>query len=231
MIQVNHQRGKLLTETNSIVTFYEPGYAGVLLNGQLAASVGISGGFRCTVPAGEYDLTCISPSDVILSEADTFVQGGTNTDTSYGTNTSMMVKDNPDDNYDRRSFVRFELSSITSAVSHAALRLVPTSVGSDSALTVQVLLVPDNTWNESTLTWSTQPSGTTVLATLDGFMPGAPVFVDLTSAVNTARPLADQKLSLVLIVNSPPASARYAQFATKEYTGNAEYRPALQILY
>jgi hypothetical protein len=61
MIQVNHQRGKLLAETNSVVTFYEPGSAGVLLNGQLAASVPVSGGFRCTVPAGEYDLTFISP--------------------------------------------------------------------------------------------------------------------------------------------------------------------------
>jgi hypothetical protein len=230
MIQVNNRRGKVLADAQSVVTFYEPSCSGALLDGQLLDSVAVTDGFTCVIPAGEHDLTFISP-DVIPTEADTYVVGGTYANNSYGSSASMQVKEDTNDSYDRRSFMRFDLSGMTSSAVRATLRLVPTSVGSDTNLTVQILLVPDNSWSESTLTWNTQPSTSTVLATLGNINLSQPVTLDwdLAQAVNAAR-LADQKLSLALIVSSSPSGARFAAFATKEYTSNTAFRPALLIL-
>ncbi len=88
--------------------------------------------------------------------ADAMVQGGTNANLNYGTNSVFSVKEDTNADLDRRAFLRFDLGAIQGEVLRATIRLVPTSVG--ATVENRIGFVASNTWSETGVTWNNQPS-------------------------------------------------------------------------
>jgi hypothetical protein len=141
-----------------------------------------------------------TPSLFFAAIADTFVRGGAYATTVYGTQSTLEVKDG-DANYDRRAFLRFDLRSIAaSSVRRAALTIVVKDLPNGAPAIFRVAAVADDSWNETALTWNTQPtlgaSGMQYVVAEPGSFS-----LDLTGYVNTQL-AGDKQVSLALFDDS-----------------------------
>ncbi len=158
-----------------------------------------------------------SYSNDFETDADTYVRDGSYTNTNLGSDSSLWVKDDSNSVYDRRIFLRFDLSSYSGSITTAKLSLMPNTVGSGIANTdLQAYLVSDDSWSETGITWNNQPSYSTLLDTVDGstIQNGVPVEFDLSSAA-TSELSGDGELSII-IVSTSEGSDRYAVFNSYE---------------
>jgi subtilisin family serine protease len=114
-----------------------------------AASGGKSGTAQVTVTSGSTTVT-------LNAVADAHVHDGTTAGTNYGTATTIEQKNSTTAGNNRRTFVRFDMTSVTGAVSQAKLRLYGSSV--TTAKLVGVYAVSDITWGETTITWNNAPA-------------------------------------------------------------------------
>ncbi|MDD4690053.1 MAG: DNRLRE domain-containing protein, partial [Eubacteriales bacterium] len=86
---------------------------------------------------------------------DSYIRFGGNTSKNYGTDTSIVVKNDNVDEYTRKGYIMFDLSGFSSGtVQNAKLRLYG-KVKQESNLSVYS--VNDNSWNESTINGSNAP--------------------------------------------------------------------------
>jgi MYXO-CTERM domain-containing protein len=83
------------------------------------------------------------------------------------------------------SYVMFDTSALSGAVSRATLTLHVRPDGSSGGSGASVWSVGDTSWREDTLTWATRPSPTGRVASFAALTPGETVDVDVTSAVTT----------------------------------------------
>jgi len=158
--------------------------------------------------------------------ADAYVRDGTYATTNYGTDPSLVVKLDAT-GYQRESFLKFNVSGYANAGS-AILKLMPTYVGSDTAVTYTVELVSTDTWTEGGITWNTKPAGSgVVLATLSGtaIQLGVPVNINITNQVKTEA-AGDGVISLRIRSNNL-GSLKQVTFGSKEDV--VANRPQLQI--
>jgi hypothetical protein len=109
-------------------------------------------------PAGYPAPTPPNPSDVshlIESDADSYVRDGA-PNVNFGTNTYMRCKDDPGGNFSRWSYLRFALPNVRGTVERVVLRLkvvgVTGSGGTHTAYRV------NDSWDETTITWSNRPA-------------------------------------------------------------------------
>nr|WP_246301456.1 DNRLRE domain-containing protein [Microbacterium immunditiarum] len=168
------------------------------------------------------------PSVTLGAAADAHIQDGASAETNFGTSKTMTVK-NDGVGFSRRSFVRFDLSSITGAITSAQVQLVPTTVGM-TGITNQANLVLDNTWNETALTWNNQPAASaTAIASWTVPEPGAPVTFDVTAEAQEALGVGGDNMISVL-VSSPTnqGSNASASYGSRE-NSTAAYRPVLVV--
>jgi len=129
---------------------------------------------------------------VLNPEADAYVRDGAYANDNYGTETSLKTKSSSAD-YTRESFIRFDLSSVSFNVKHAALRLFATGVGLAGS-TDAVALVSANSWGETTITWNNKPSSSVSIVSWNPVV-GEVSEIDVTTQVQQAM-LGDKKLSL-----------------------------------
>ena len=158
--------------------------------------------------------------------ADAYVRDGTYATTNYGADNSLNLKSDIT-SYSRESFLKFNVSGCQNAGS-AKLKLIPTAVGTDTAVTYTVELVTNDTWTESGITWNTKPAGSgVVLATLSGsaIQLGVPVDIDITNQVR-AEAAGDGVISIRIRSNNA-GSLKYATFGSKEDV--AANRPQLLV--
>ncbi|UXX79406.1 DNRLRE domain-containing protein [Reichenbachiella carrageenanivorans] len=100
----------------------------------------------------------------LTTTADAYVKGGVNASTNYGSESVLEVKQGSIDNFYRKTYVKFDLSSIA-ASENAVVRLYTNSSGSAP---ITVYEVP-NTWSESVVTWNSSPTlGTAITTTTIG---------------------------------------------------------------
>jgi hypothetical protein len=112
----------------------------------------------------------------ILPSDDAYVFA-TNPTTNYGTAVNLRVDSTPATN----SYLRFVVSGLNgAAVTSAKLRLYANS-GNTTGYTVNALA--NNTWTESSLTYSNAPAPGSVLATSAALAAGKWVEVDLSSYI------------------------------------------------
>lgn len=149
-----------------------------LTNGQVTwrptmAQIGTSNLFQVVVTESGW-------STNLAAVADAYVRDGSFTNTNFGAETILTVKQDPTAGFSRESFLRFTLPSYPGGVATAQLRLLPGSA--NLAGTHAVALVTNDVWDEATLTWNTKPSSGTPVAT---WLPQAsvPVQVSVASAV------------------------------------------------
>jgi hypothetical protein len=156
--------------------------------------------------------------------ADAFVQNG-EPNTNFNTN-SLWAKGVGSSTVNREIFMRFDLSSLAGEVVREAV-LEMHSTQPDTAATAQTHWVPDDSWGETTLTWSNKPAVSDLLST----WPLATDYrqlIDLTT--RTAAEAAGDGLlsirhSIVSQVNNDPVF----RWASRE-SGNASLRPRLRLL-
>jgi len=116
--------------------------------------------------AGEADSLAPSSTQTLLVAEDAHVRAGSNVNTNYGMSTQVQVKENNGVNHnnDRIAFLKFDLSGITGPIYNVTLRLNVTNTPPNAAQN-SLHFVSDDTWSESTITWSNQPGATTLLET------------------------------------------------------------------
>jgi len=162
----------------------------------------------------------------ISAEADTYVWDAAPT-VNYGTATKLLVKDVYGPGYDRISYLRFPLNSLSAQAKTATLKLKVVQFGEEGAgnRTVEVRQLTYDSWTEIGTTWANRPASTgTLIATIThAGTIGQTHSIDVTSYVN-ARYISGQKVSFVLI--QPSSVGKGVYFGSRE-DSNAE--PVLEI--
>ncbi|PYV44722.1 MAG: hypothetical protein DMG06_05285 [Acidobacteria bacterium] len=155
-------------------------------------------------------------------EADAYVRGGTYASQNFGTDISLAEKNSDLDSFDRRTFLRFDLSSISStSITRATLKLYVTSLIEGTA-PIPLFGVPSNSWTETGVTWNNQPAFGSQLASTSLPTIGWASF-DVTSFVNSQLG-GDKKVSLMLW-----NTAQAIKLVTINSRENALNQPVLEV--
>ena len=157
--------------------------------------------------------------------ADTYVRDGGSADTNFGTDPGLVVKNDggTGTGYNRNSFLKFDVSELADATS-VQLQLTPYQVDSGDSMYYQLLL--DDSWNETEMTWNTQPTEIGgVAATASAFVVGQTYSVNITEAA-TGEAEGDGILSLKL--SKPNGGNNFVGFRSREYS-DAALCPVLQV--
>ncbi|NDL56828.1 polysaccharide lyase family 8 super-sandwich domain-containing protein [Phytoactinopolyspora mesophila] len=95
--------------------------------------------------------------DTFDVQADTYVRGGAYAGQSFN-GQGLVVKQVPELDWARQTFLRFDLTDMPEDFGLATLRLYGNVADDGGNVTTHTLYeVPDNTWDEETLTWNTKP--------------------------------------------------------------------------
>jgi hypothetical protein len=158
------------------------------------------------------------------AEADAYVRGGGNASKNFGTAETLNTKEGRNPAYDRKVYIRFDLSTLPASITSAKLRIYAVNAKPD---TRSVKLVADDTWQETAITWDNAPEPTgSVLRT---WQPeaGQSAELDITTAVQ--KELAgDKKVSLFIYATSTGGQHSGADFASRE-ARTTDQRPVLII--
>lgn len=200
---------------------------------------------RGYVPCVEPLETRALPSTVtttLTAAADAYVRGGTYAATNYGKAAQLVVANDVKTSNDRETYLRFDLSGVSGQVVAAALKLVPSSLGSDvAAATFRVSLLADgnDAWVEGNggtdnnptgeITWNNRPLATTPSVSFSGarLALNQPITIDVTSLVNSAGN--GNKLSSFRIDSTSAAGARRVAMFNSREAATAAYRPVLEV--
>ncbi|MCC5843511.1 MAG: DNRLRE domain-containing protein [Verrucomicrobia bacterium] len=188
--------------------------------------------FRLTVTRGEWVAerevgvwanAHLSEEADAPAEAATFVRGGTYGDDAYGAASSLQVK-NDGQNFSRQAFVRFPIPESDYPVARATLEMTPVSAGMENMLH-DVVQVEAAGWEESTLTWNTQPAAVhpTPLGQVP-VIPGETWSLDVTDAVNNATGAVAFRLWAVENYGAPG----FMSYAGRTHS-NSQFRPRLVV--
>jgi hypothetical protein len=90
---------------------------------------------------------------VITPSADTYVRSGSLSDENFGSESNLIVKDGSDQ-YDRRAFLKFDVSNLQAPVSNALLKLTVDRLPNGAPAPLTLYEAADS-WREEELTWNT----------------------------------------------------------------------------
>jgi hypothetical protein len=181
-------------------------------------------------------LCLISSAQAGEATADTFVRGAENGDTNYGNNSSVTIKNANGNGYDRKGYIRFDVSG---TIMEASLDLtVSTNNDGGGGTTPQTFTIEvyglaeslDHTWTENDITWNNAPGNDTSSsafaeeATLLGSFIVEPLPVgnmvsfsdpNLVDFINSDT---DNQVTLLLRRTAGTSSSHNVAFASKEHT-------------
>jgi len=150
--------------------------------------------------------------------ADTYVRDGTFANDNYGQDTALLLKKNATVSYIRHTFLRFDLSAATlTNFDRAFLELRTSSPPTETAPTLELHFVTDDTWSETNTTWNTQPTMEVTLATWLMSTSGVDR-VDVTEVVSNELNN-DAMLSFGLLIANPFSDTVYS-FGSREGTAS-----------
>jgi autotransporter-associated beta strand protein len=173
----------------------------------------------------------VAPAIIALTNvwppvADAYVRGGTYASSNYGSDTTLVVKEDSSADVRRRAYLRWDLGGVGGEVLHARVRLTPVSVGTNG-LENGVTLAANDAWQEATVTWNNQPGGGKRFAT---WIPaaGQPVEFAVTPQVQTALN-GNRQLSLQVFSLKNVGGPGLATYASCEHPDPA-FRPQLILV-
>ncbi len=150
---------------------------------------------------------------------------------NHGSDTSLRVKS---DSRTRRSYLKFDLSSIPEGKTVTSVRLYLYCTYSDASPSVEVYVhETGDGWNEGSITWNNAPAVGSLITSTTIYGTGQFYCWDITP-YGQAEYLGDKILSVVvkLLLDDPsqnnPNLSRY--FASKEYSNTAK-DPYLEVVY
>ena len=159
----------------------------------------------------------------IVSEADTYVQGGTSATNNYGTATSMLTKEASADTK-RRAYVRWNFASVTNRIVEARIKLTTASAATN--VIENCAAVAGNSWSESSMNWNNQPSAQAPFCSWHPNTNNATLDLDVTREVREAA-VVDGLLSLQISSTRDVGGQGIASYTTKE--GTSSKRPQLVL--
>ena len=167
----------------------------------------------------DYTDSCPDPDVLLFPEADAYFKGGTN----YGADSELWVK-KASFGFQRESYLRFNLSTLKNNIASAKIHLYSLDTGGESG-SYRAELVADNTWDEMTITFDNNPSGSTLLYSWsDG---GGDVEIDVTSVLLDALGTGN-KLSIRIIGTID--NGKIPKYGSRE-NSNPVARPQLRVYY
>ena len=169
----------------------------------------------------------IMQENVLVPVADAYVRGGAHGASNHGGETCLAAGEDANPDYDRLSYLRFDLAGVagTGTIRKVYLDLDSPLMGSHAATTPYVLrFVGDDTWQEGSITWNNRPALGASLAVHFG---RPRLRFDVTSQV-LAEAAGDGMLSLA-IESSREGAARAIHLWSRE--AGAARGPRLLIDY
>ncbi|PGV18155.1 toxin [Bacillus cereus] len=161
----------------------------------------------------------------LVSEADAYVCDGKYAGNNYGSEDRLVVKRSTSD-FNRNSYIRFDLSSLSEVVEQATISL--TSISARMSVKHQAQLVNDISWNESKITWNNKPVGKNIITTWEVTKELSFVNFDVTQQVNDALKNGKKRLSLMISSVENYGNAGGVTYASKEHAMES-YRPYLKV--
>jgi fibronectin type 3 domain-containing protein len=153
--------------------------------------------------------------------ADTYVRDGGSTNTNFGFDTTLPVKNDGTNGFTRNSFLKFDMRGLADAQS-IQLQLTPYQV--DGSATLACELVTDDSWTETGMTWNNQPAGSgMVITNVSGYVVGQQKNIPVTGAA-TNEAAGDGIFSLK--ISQPSPVGIFVGFNSRE-TANSALRPVL----
>ncbi|WP_168123337.1 DNRLRE domain-containing protein [Paenibacillus sp. HB172176] len=159
----------------------------------------------------------IKPPAHLTPVADAFVRDGTSSDTNFGSETSLLLK-NDSVNYNRKSYIKFDFGDYEeSSTSKAMLRLFVRNTGTAASRTIDVYAVSDNTWDENSITWNNAPQEGTLLGQIPNVSTTAKAEYqfDITDYVNSH--MNDKVISILLKVHEVGDSQTGVTLFSREF--------------
>lgn len=171
------------------------------------------------------------PASVTLNPvADTYVRSGTGANTNFGTATTMTCRrQNAGTNQDRQIYLRFDISSFSSNISSAKLRLYGNMNNTNvSNVQVDVRDVTNTTWGETTINYTNKPAAASAVSASKIILNTTPQYYewDLTAYLIAKKGAGATLISLNLQTTN--VISNQAVFNTKE---NASNKPELSVVF
>lgn len=116
------------------------------------------------------------------STDDAYIRGGAYDEINYGTESELVIKQGADEDYFRKSYLQFDLSAEGfTDITNAVVRLYTSSA---SSTTITAFETTDS-WDESSITWSSAPSEGTILDAVSVSSTGQYYEWDVMSFIQT----------------------------------------------
>jgi len=161
----------------------------------------------------------------IVPQADAFVRDGTYANDNYGASSTLYVK-NDGVGYTRKSYLKFDLSSLSGIVHSATVKLVTWDAG-PTTINHEARLVSDHAWTETGLKWSNQPAAGGLIDSWTVPAPGSAVEIDVTDQVYDAM-AGDRKLAIQIAAPTGVGGEGWMTYGSKD-NANVDYRPVLVV--
>ncbi|WP_164821502.1 polysaccharide lyase family 8 super-sandwich domain-containing protein [Paenibacillus koleovorans] len=167
----------------------------------------------------------LSTTKKLSAAADAYVRDGAYATVNFGTDAALEVKKSTS-GYNRDAYIRFDLSTLSTPVSSAQIKLVPIFVGGAAGTLNRAELVSSSAWVETSLNWNNKPASATLLAEWSSLTTGAPVSLDVTSQVNAAL-AGDKQLSIRVYSPTDAGGTGNVTYGSREDATDAN-RPVLE---
>ena len=163
----------------------------------------------------------------LTPNADAFVRDGNYSNTNYGSDPELFVKESSS-GFNRQSFLKFDVSSLAGqTITSAKLVMEATSGGADfGSTTIQVKSVVEDSWLESGITWNNKPNSGVVLDSQLGSLQG--IEWDITTQVGIE--VAGDGILSVSVNSASLGGQEFLRFNSKE-TINQALLPKLIVEY
>lgn len=164
----------------------------------------------------------IAATHTLNPTEDAYVRSGASADTNYGSNTSLQVREIS--GHARRSFLKFDISSVSGAVSSATLRVYANSSGGTQ--TTGAFAVSSSSWSETTITWNTMPTIGALLDTVQ--ITGSSYdWYDLDVTSHVAAAISASASSVTICLQNTDDAAAVNNVKSRE--ASSSQRPELVI--
>jgi hyaluronate lyase len=160
----------------------------------------------------EANLSSLEPA------ADAFVRDGEYAETSYGSE-PVLVVETARAGLNRISYLKFDISQISSTIQSAKLRIYA-RVDRDASLETELFAVPDESWTEEALSWNNHPGVSVSLGKVLVEGSEYKIYeVDLSDYIKQAKAAGSQSVSIAF--SNPASSTEQIQMSSREAGSNA----------
>ena len=175
-------RNGVVVATVASPGFFDTGLAATTAYAYTVTAVDAAG--NVSTASGSAGATTLAANTYLVSpSADAYVKN-TNPSTNYGTDTSLLVKNDAASTI-YRDFLKFTVPSLPGTVVSATLQLYSSTNSSDASRHVCAYRVTSTTWTETGITWSNAPAiGTSSLSCVVGNQPVGWVSYGLGSTIS-----------------------------------------------